>query len=292
MATNRPRGFVQWTPQASTRPLLSAVHQVLDTYRDHLPLTARQVYYRLVSLGALEKTEQAYKRLGEVLNRARRSDLVPMAAIRDDGAVAVGLDRYRSGEHFLQACADWASVFELDLLQGQPRHVEVICEAAGMVPQLDRVARFYGVPVRSSGGFDSTTIKHRLGHFYGGLGRPVLVLHLGDHDPSGEHVWLNLADDVGAFARHYGGSLQVQRIAVTPAQQAAYSLPTAPPKATDRRSFSSAFTVQAEALPPDVLAGIVRDAIESELDLDLLAQARERQAEIRVELVRRLGTLL
>ncbi|MGC1955644.1 MAG: hypothetical protein WA970_24350 [Gammaproteobacteria bacterium] len=46
-----------------------------------------------------------------------------------------------------------------------------------------------------------------------------------------------------------------------------YSLPTAPPKATDQRAFVGQ-TVQAEALPPDVLARIVERAIEQNIDLD------------------------
>jgi hypothetical protein len=41
-------------------------------------------------------------------------------------------------------------------------------------------------------------------------------------------------------------------------------LETAPPKVTDRRAFSGA-TCQAEAIPPDVLAQILRDAIEARL---------------------------
>jgi hypothetical protein len=292
MATNRPRGFAPWKPQAATWPLLHAIEGVLDTYRSSLPLTGRQVFYRLVVLGAIPKTDHGYKRVLDVLNRSRRGGLVPMGHIRDDGASVAGADRFSSAEDFLQACRHWAEDFDLDLLQAQAHHVEVVCESAGMVPQLARVARPYGVAVRSSGGFDSTTIKHQLGRFYGEIGRPVVVLHVGDHDPSGEHIHQNLADDVGAFSAYYGGSLQLRRIAVTPEQQAAYNLPTADRNPNDARSFASDFTVQAEALPPDVLATIVREAIESELDLDLLAAAQDRQAEIRAELRRRLEQVI
>jgi hypothetical protein len=45
-------------------------------------------------------------------------------------------------------------------------------------------------------------------------------------------------------------------------QIGAWSLPTAPPKATDRRAFAGE-TLQAEAIPPDQLAAIVREAIEA-----------------------------
>lgn len=293
MATNRPRGFAAWKPQAETAALLADVQQVLTTYSASLPLTGRQIFYRLVATAGFDKTELAYKRLLNLLNRARRAEIIPMEYIRDDGAIATGEGRFESPSHFLAACHDWASTFELDLLQFQPQHVEVICEAGGMVPQLERVARPYGVAVRSSGGFDSTTVKHQLGKTYGALGKPITVLHIGDHDPSGEHICSNLAEDVGAFAAGYGcKSMQVLRVAITPEQQATFDLPTAPPKSTDRRSFDSDFTVQAEALPPDQLAAIVRDAIEQQLDLAALDLALAQQEEHRKQLQRTIATLI
>ena len=55
-----------------------------------------------------------------------------------------------------------------------------------MLLQFSKVAKGYGVTVRSSGGFDSTTVKHQLVKEYGEMGKPVVVLHVGDHDPSGD----------------------------------------------------------------------------------------------------------
>lgn len=292
MATNRPRGFAAWRPQAKTAELLEQVQQVLATYNHLLPLTGRQIFYRLVATTGYDKTELAYSRLLNTLNRARRARIIPMTAIRDDGAIVAGDGRFESPSEFLSSCVGWASNFQLDLMQYQPRHVELLCEAGGMVPQLERVAEPYGITVRSSGGFDSTTVKHRLGELYGNQGKPVVMLHVGDLDPSGEHICANLAEDVGAFTEHYGGQLSVHRVAVTTEQQRIYNLPTAPPKATDRRSFSADFTVQAEALPPDVLAELARDAIEQLLDLDALQQAQDNQQMLRAELQARVATLL
>ena len=48
-----------------------------------------------------------------------------------------------------------------------------------------------------------------------------------------------LAEDVIAFAEAAGAGLEFERVAVTPEQIAAYDLPTAPPKTTDRRSFTA-----------------------------------------------------
>ena len=292
MASNRVRGFAPWRPQAKTRVLLEQVQEVLGTYRNQLPLTGRQIFYRLVATTGYEKTDAAYKRLLELLNRARRARIIEMAAIRDDGATSAGTNRFDSAEDFLKSCQHWAFTFELDFMQYQPHHVEVLCEAGGMVPQLASVAEPYGVAVRSSGGFDSTTVKHQLGELYGTQSKPVVVLHVGDLDPSGEHICSNLAEDVGDFARHYGGNVTVRRIAVTVEQQAAFDLPTALTNPKDKRSFSADFTVQAEALPPDALASIVRDAIEQELDMSQLEWAINRQAEMRADLQQRVATLL
>ena len=57
---------------------------MLDEYADYLPLTIRQVFYRLVATREYEKSEPAYKRLMEMLGRARRGGVVPFDAIRDD----------------------------------------------------------------------------------------------------------------------------------------------------------------------------------------------------------------
>jgi hypothetical protein len=66
----------------------------------------------------------------------------------------------------------------------------VICEAASMVPQLDRIAGPFGITVMSSGGFDSVTEKHRFAADLANDDRPTEVLHIGDHDGSGVSMFL------------------------------------------------------------------------------------------------------
>jgi hypothetical protein len=64
---------------------LDQIDAVLAEYIDQLPLTARQIFYRLVGAYAYSKSERDYKRLQEILVRARRAQIVPFAHIRDDG---------------------------------------------------------------------------------------------------------------------------------------------------------------------------------------------------------------
>ena len=55
-------------------------------YGAYLPLTVRQIFYRLVGAHGYEKTEAAYERLGEKIARARRAGIIEFGAIRDDGS--------------------------------------------------------------------------------------------------------------------------------------------------------------------------------------------------------------
>jgi hypothetical protein len=73
---------------------------------------------------------------------------------------------------------------------------------------------------------------------------------------------------------------------VTPAQIEEYRLPTAPPKAGDKRAFSGQ-TCQVEALPPDVLATILRTAIEERVDRGVLDRVLQQEQRIRRELSER-----
>ena len=289
----RPRGFADWTPRPDTLALVGQVQAVLDEYQEHLPLTVRQVFYRLVGTVGYDKTERAYARLCEAVNRARRARLLPFAAFRDDGGSRHAPGGYDSPQDFLDLLEWQAKGFKLDRQQGQPVRLWLLCEAAGMAPMLARAAGPYGVPVLSSGGFDSLTAKHDLARELTEApegGQAVEVLHIGDLDPSGVHLFTSLAEDVQAmcYGLHLESAPRFTRLAVTPAQADALALPTAPPKPTDRRAFTGD-TVQAEAIPPDVLSRMVRDAIEARQDEGTMRDLLAYEADARAELVARFG---
>jgi hypothetical protein len=263
-----------WSPSQGSLELVRAVRDVLAEYEEQLPLTLRQVFYRLVASRGYEKTEQAYGRLGETLNRARRAGLIPFEHVRDDGVQAILPQTFGSPEEFLDWARENADVFTLDRQHGQPYYLEVWVEAAGMARMVADVALQYGVPVYSAGGFDSTTGKHdaavrfleRGNEAENGL--PSVVLHLGDYDASGVSLFVAAAEDVTAFVEDLGGvEPEFVRVAVREAQISEYGLPSAPPKKNDKRSvFTDTKTVQCEAFEPDQLQEIVRAAIVEGLD--------------------------
>lgn len=282
----RPRGFADWTPQAKTAVLLDQVQAVLVEYRAHLPLSLRQVFYRLVGRHGYDKTERAYQRLGETVNKARRARLIPMGAIRDDGLTSRTPGGYDGVEDFRDVIRNAAATYRRDVSVTQPDRVELWIEAAGMVPQAFSVAAPYGVTVYSSGGFDSTTAKYSAAQRLANDGRQAVILHVGDHDPSGCAIIDSAAEDVTAFAVALGADEpEFHRVAITPDQVDRYNLPTAPQKRTDQRGEHMAETVQAEALPPDVLASEIDAAVRAVIDLDALADARDAEQSERARLV-------
>jgi hypothetical protein len=289
----RPRGFADWSPRPDTLALLEQVGRVLAEYEDHLPLTARQLFYRLVGSVGYEKTENAYARLCETLNRARRARLIPMSAIRDDGTVCQAAGGFSSPAGFWRTVRSAANRYRHHPAEGQPLAVEVWVEAGGMVPMVARVAHRYGADVYSSGGFDSVTAKYEAALRMVQRDRTTNILHVGDLDPSGLSVLDSVAEDVTAFYSRMSDRSPPQfvRVAVTPWQVEAYGLETAPQKTTDRRGEHMAETVQAEALSPDQIADELDRALVAWTDLESLASARERSATERQSILETLSAL-
>ncbi|MDO5643880.1 MAG: hypothetical protein Q4G26_16020 [Paracoccus sp. (in: a-proteobacteria)] len=281
--TTRVRGFAPWNPQQKTLVLLDQVKEVLDEYRDHLPLTIRQIFYRMVGRHGYDKTENAYARLCETLNRARRAQLIDFWAIRDDGVTNYKPNIWTGVDQVIRTVKTMADRYTLDRQAGQDVRLFVLCEAGGMAPMLARVANERGVPVMSSGGFDSLTAKHK---FAQELSQhdATEILHIGDHDPSGVHLFTALMEDIQAMCIELDAPPPTfTRLAVTPEQIEELGLPTAPPKATDRRSFEGE-TVQAEAIPPDVLTDILRRAIDWRQDPTIYMEVLEQEDTDREEI--------
>jgi hypothetical protein len=273
--------------------LLRNIEAVLEEYRAYQPLTVRQIFYRLVAKYGFLKTESAYKnQLCEMMTMARRAQLIPMEAIRDDSVTHLELGGFANKKAYLEAIRNEASSIVLDRTAGQKSRLVVFCEAAGMAPQLARVANDYGVRVTASGGFDSLTSKYDLAKEFAAEDRRIEVLHVGDHDPSGGHMFLTLMEDVGAFASDLGGEEVVfTRLAVTLDQIRQYRLPTAPRKPGDTRAFRGD-TCQAEALTPDVMNAILRKAIEERTNMAQLQRVLREEKRVRRELAADIDTLL
>jgi hypothetical protein len=270
------------------------VGEILTEYEDYLPMTIRQIFYRLVGNHGYPKDEKAYDRLLNYMNRARRSGRIDFNAIRDDGASVMRSYHYAGEEDFWARVRRMGQGYERDKLAHQKVDIRVYCEAAGMMPQLRQVCEPYSVAVYSCSGFDSLTAKYDLvldcRRNFTWHGKKAVILHLGDYDPSGESIFNDgLVEDIHAFLaedvahKNPWDVAHFERVALRPELIDEYNLDTAPPKKTDTRSKNwEGETCQLEALPPDVLAELLDDAIRKHIDLDIYyedleAEEKEKQ---------------
>src|SRR5215213_9277393 len=293
--TKRVKGYAPWNPQKKTKVILEQVEEILEEYRNYLPLTGRQIFYRLVGKYEYEKNERAYERLTNYLVRARRAGIIPFAFIRDDGASVMEHVHYRDENAFYEHIRKQGEAYRRDKLANQKVDIRVYCEAAGMMPQLHATCEPYSVPVYSCSGFDSLTAKYDLAQAckktFAYEGRKTVILHLGDYDPSGESIFNDgLVEDIHAFLERDVSHKEpheiavFERVALKPEHIERFNLPTAPPKSSDSRAknWQGVATCQLEALPPDVLAGLLDATIKTYINLavyeqDLRAKGEERR---------------
>jgi hypothetical protein len=173
-----------------------------------------------------------------------------------------------------------------------------------MVPMLERAVSRYRVAVASSSGFDSLTVKHDLYREalqrYEDYEQETVLLHLGDHDPSGVSLFESLAEDLDAFGADEGedGLIEVRRVALTPEQIRTLGIATTPDEIKPTDSRSKAFiergldpAAQLEAIPPDTLTVIVRQAVETALDLEILAASQVQEQQERRQVQERLDAV-
>lgn len=85
----------------------------------------------------------------------------------------------------------------------------------------------------SGGGFDSLTPKHDLAQEIAKSNRPVRLLHVGDYDPSGVHLFSALDEDVRGFLTRLNPDARVasERVAILPEHVERFQLQPAPAKA-------------------------------------------------------------
>lgn len=303
MGSQRPRGFFEWTPRPDAAEVLGQVKAVLAAEDE--ALTARQIFYRLVARFGYDKTEQAYGRLCENLVKARRAQIISFHAIRDEKTDEHGGDwGYSDTGQFWDGLRDSAAGYRRPLREGQPVEIELWCEARGMGPSLNKAARPYGVGVFATGGFPGVTVTHSMAQRViaaDEAGQRFVFLHLGDYDPSGESIFDAMTTDAlhfyagesgGGKLSDYEDQFNALRVALTREQVGEHQLPTAPAKTSDSRSVNwFDETCQAEAMPPDLLAETVREALVEWTDIPLLESIQEKADEERDLIIERMDEI-
>jgi hypothetical protein len=94
-------------------------------------------------------------------------------------------------------------------------------------------------------------------------GQTPIILHLGDHDPSGKDMTRDITDRLELFV---GDAVEIKRLALNMNQVEQYGPPPNPAKITDSRAegYIAEFgneSWELDALEPTVLADLIRNAV-------------------------------
>jgi hypothetical protein len=234
---------------------------------DH-PMTVRQVFYRMVSAGAIDKTETEYKStIVRLLGDMRRAGELPYGWIADNTRWMRKPVSHSSAEAALRRTAD---TYRRALWDDQDTYVEIWLEKDALSGVLFDVTAAWDVPLMVTRGYPSLTFLHEAAEAIDTVGKPTHIYYFGDHDPSGVHIPKKVEQDLRGFAPDV--DLTFERVAVTPEQIEVLDLPTRPTKASDTRSKNfEGESVEVDAIPPNTLRGIVAGCIEYHVDDHALA---------------------
>ncbi len=230
-------------------------------------ITIRHLFYRLVALKLLEKTEREYDKLSGYLMKWRRSREIPWTAFADNTRWYYGGRTYAG---LTAALENTANTYRRDLWSSQEVYVEIWTEKDAMASILLDTADTFGIRVFPLHGFSSGTALHNAASNFEAIidgGKDVYVYYFGDYDPSGLDIdrsaMRNLRED-------HGVEINFKRIAVHEDHIRLYNLPTRPPKEKDSRTRNfRGEAVEIDAMPIDVIRGMVENCIIQHIDPDL-----------------------
>lgn len=256
----------------SSIKLIRLCDEIITDYgKQGYRLTVRQLYYQLVARGHIENTVRSYQNIVVLITKARLAGLIDWDAIEDRTRDVIQRSHWTTGSQILQSVA--SHYFE-DMWHGQDYRVFVMVEKEALAGVLEPVCNEWDVPLLPARGYPSaTTLREFAKQRILNSRQQIVVLHLGDHDPSGMDMSRDLAERLSLFSRERV-NIDFRRIALNMDQVEEQSPPPNPAKATDTRfeKYREQFgdeSWELDALSPAYLNELVETELQSLVDQDL-----------------------
>lgn len=261
--------------------LINKINQIISEYQDMgYSLTLRQVYYQLVARDIIPNTERSYKNIGNLISDGRIAGLIDWEAIEDRTRNMQKNSHWSSPGDIINSAA---LSFAFDKWADQEHYVEVWVEKEALVGIVGQMASELDVPYFSCRGYVSQSEMWAASQRLRSMerrGQRVVIIHLGDHDPSGRDMSRDIFDRLDFFS----APPIFRRIALNMDQIEQYNPPPNPTKITDSRAdgYIAEFGYESwelDALSPAVMASLIRSNVEEFCDLNLFRAAKRREDE-------------
>lgn len=249
-------------------------------------LTLRQLYYQFVARDLIDNTQRSYKRLGNIISEARMAGRVDWNAIEDRTRNLESNPHWDDPAAIIEAAA---RSFRIDKWENQACRVEVWIEKEALIGVVERICRRLDVDFFACRGYVSQSEQWAAGKRfaeYRERGQDVVVLHLGDHDPSGIDMTRDNDTRLALFARE---EVAVRRLALNFDQIETYGPPPNPAKLSDSRyeryfADYGSESWELDALDPRVIQELIGEAVTEYRDEDAWLAMTDRENDEREQL--------
>lgn len=260
------------TKRRRSRADIDALRLLIEnTLQQEHPQTVRQLYYQLVTLGAIEKTEQEYKgTVCRLLGLMRRDGSIPFWWLADNTRWQLKPKSFSSLDRMLE---DSIRLYRRDLWESQEAYCEIWLEKDALSGVLYQETEQWDVRLMVTRGYPSLTFLHSAAESIAFQEKPAFIYYFGDYDPSGLDITRAVEEGLREFAPE--ADITFERVAVSREQIERWQLPSRPTKKSDSRAkrFKGEST-EVDAIPPARLRELARECIERHLDLETLSRTR------------------
>lgn len=263
--------FISRSFRADTLGIIESANRIIREYQAKgFTLTLRQLYYQFVARGMIPNRQSEYKRLGSIVNDGRLAGLIDWDAIEDRTRNIRKPNTWDSPAAIINAIAEQ---YQEDIWANQKYRPEVWIEKDALVGVVEPVCLRWFVPFFACRGYSSQSETYSAGvrfRNYRRRGLTPIVLHLGDHDPSGIDMTRDNADRLAMFAR---SGIEVRRLALNWEQVEQYDPPPNPAKESDSRhaGYQAKFgdeSWELDALDPTVIDDLISTELGTLVDAD------------------------
>lgn len=279
--------YEAWKPTKTSLALIEIANAICAEYAQQgYDLTLRQLYYQFVARGHIPNNQRSYKMLGTVIDKARRAGLMDWDYIVDRTRNLAGNRWFDDPAELIE---DASKRYFIDLWEDQEVRLEVWVEKEALAGVVRRAALSRGLNYFSCRGYVSQSEMHAaaLRHrYFEQTGQDVIVIHLGDHDPSGIDMSRDIQDRLNLF----GANTMVNRIALNWGQIQRFNPPPNPAKTTDARyeSYREQYGEESwelDALDPQTLNDLIVGEIDTYVDFEAYNARHAQQERGRDQLV-------
>ena len=304
--------YVDYKPTAAVREVIEAAVYILEEYSANgFDLTLRQLYYQFIArdlfpesyahpTSGTKNTIQSYNKLKSIVASAREAGLIDWSHIVDRGRSSESRPHWDDATNFMSSVAPQ---FNIDIWEAQPRRVEVWVEKDALSDVVSRACVPLDVPFTACKGYMSASTMWDAAHNrmlvnWNERRQPTVVLHLGDHDPSGIDMTRDIQKRLNLFSSQTSSrhseerghpEITVSRIALTREQIEQYNPPPNPAKESDARyptyqADHGDESWELDALEPQVIIDLITEDIRNLMAPRIYQRSRRTEASQRAQL--------